>query len=115
MNDEDLVYSTAQKGQDLSKKKSKGGQAALAEVEPGQCTLKLQYEKKGRGGKGVSLVLELPHNPPYFKRLMKELKTRLGTGGAYKEEGPTAHLEFQGNRLEDLRGMLVELGFKVKG
>ena len=96
--------------------KSKGG-GSLVEVVPGGTTLRLQYEKKGRGGKGVTLVLDLPHNPPYFKRLMKEIKTQLGVGGAFKDAatGDPAHLEFQGNCTERVQILLKEKGFTVKG
>jgi len=117
MTRENLVYSTETKGKNLGQKHNGG--AELQEIVPQETHLKLQYEKKGRGGKGVSVVFELPHNPPYFKRLMKELKKQLGTGGAYKEtvqEGqPGAQIEFQGNRIDDLRGLLQSKGFHIKG
>ena len=119
MEEDRLVYSTESKGVNLAKeaKKKKGG--SLSEVIPESTTLILQYEKKGRGGKGVTLVLDLPHNPPYFKRLMKQIKAQLASGGAYKEkesagEG-SAQLEFQGNHLEQLRELLQDKGFIIKG
>jgi len=120
MSKGNLVYSTASKGENLSKAGNKKPTTeSLGTVTPESTTLKLQYEKKGRGGKGVTLVLELPYNPPHFKRLMKEIKTQLGTGGAFKEQdnggGITSHLEFQGNWLVQLREMLAKKGFSVKG
>jgi len=118
MTRENLVYSTETKGKNLGQTNS-STDIAISEIVPAETRVKLQYEKKGRGGKGVSVVFELPHNPPYFKRLMKELKKQLGTGGAYKEtvqEGqPGAQIEFQGNRIEDLRDLLNAKGFVVKG
>lgn len=119
MSEEDrLVYSTESKGVNLAKvAKKKGGAGDLSEVVPESTSLKLQYEKKGRGGKGVTLVMELPNNPPYFKRLMKEIKAQLAAGGAYKEEKGegSAQLEFQGNHLDAVRVLLQEKGFSVRG
>ena len=117
MTEENLVYSTSKKGENLSKAEKE--KHSLCDIHPESTTLKLQYEKKGRGGKGVTLVLELPDNPPYFKRLMKEIKSQLGTGGAFKETENAgqkqAHLEFQGNRLDEVRELLKTTGFLLKG
>ena len=114
MNDDRLVYSTDTKGVNL-KKEGKAKTNKLEEVTPETMTLKLQYEKKGRGGKGVTVVLELPDNPPYFKRLMKEIKNQLGTGGTYKEVDGAPQLEFQGDCRELVRELLAGKGFGVKG
>ena len=119
MTEDNLVYSTSSKGKNLSKVKKQGNANRLSEILPESTTLKLQYEKKGRGGKGVTIVLELPYNPPYFKRLMKDIKIQLATGGAFKEIDSggqkSTQLEFQGNCLKKVRELLQEKGFSVKG
>ena len=104
----DLVYSTAQPGQRLE---DKAPDLEVVEVNPGEVTLKLQLEKKGRGGKQVSCISGLPHNPDYAARLLKELKNHLGTGGAFKD----GVFELQGNHLTKLKPFLQERGFSVKG
>ena len=120
MSDDPILYSTDTKGVNLAKEgKKQGKNPALQEVDPTSTTLKLQFEKKGRGGKGVTVVRTSAANPPYFKRLMKELKNQLGTGGTYKEQEQggesVTQLEFQGNCLEKLRPLLSAKGFQLKG
>ena len=39
-------------------------------------------EKKGRGGKTVTVVYGLPNNAAFLKELCSELKRACGTGGA---------------------------------
>lgn len=80
------------------------------EVLPAETQLKIRLEKKGRGGKSVTVVFELPHNPDYFKKLSKKLKSHVGTGGAFKEN----QIELQGDQREKTRVYLEKLGFSVK-
>lgn len=113
-NDSRLVYcDDGQGGNLLDKKgrqKSKKGDS-VAIITPANYCLKLRIEKKGRGGKTVSVIDELPNNPKYFKDLLKELKRYCGTGGTLK--GQT--IEMQGEQLEKVRQFLTKKGFQVKG
>jgi translation initiation factor 1 len=68
-------------------------------------------EKKGRGGKVVTIVDGLPGNPAFLKELSQELKRACGTGGAVLENG----VELQGDLRERVRGVLTGKGFHVKG
>ncbi len=109
MSENKLVYSSDGSGENLLKKNKKKVQ--YSDIIPAEVVLKLRIEKKGRGGKSVSVIFELPENPPYFKKLTKELKNFCGTGGSFKE----TQIEIQGEQLEKIRQFLIKKGFTVKG
>ena len=68
-------------------------------------------EKKGRGGKTVTVVDGLPRNAAFLKDLSQELKRACGTGGAVVEGG----VELQGDLRERVRDYLTKKGYRVKG
>ena len=68
-------------------------------------------EKKGRGGKTVTVVYDLPANAPFLKDLAAELKRACGVGGAVA--GTT--VELQGDVRDRVRERLVKKGWTVKG
>jgi translation initiation factor 1 len=78
---------------------------------PARITAKLRMEKKGRGGKTVTVVDGLPRNEAFLKELCSELKRACGTGGAIHE----GTIELQGDLRERLRETLAKKGFAVKG
>jgi translation initiation factor 1 len=84
--------------------------AANAPV-PARIVAKLRAEKKGRGGKTVTVVDGLPQNEAFLKELSQELKRACGTGGTAVEGG----IELQGDVRERLRQLLMERGYVVKG
>ncbi len=108
-DDYELVYSSETPGKNL--KKSNKNKGSSQSINPKEVTLKLRLEKNKRGGKTVTVVYELPHNPAYFKKVLKTLKSKCGTGGAFKEDT----LEIQGDHREKIRGILEGMGFKTKG
>jgi len=55
--------------------------------------VKLRMEKKGRGGKTVTVVDGLPRNAAFLKDLSQDLKRACGTGGAVQEGA----IELQGD------------------
>ena len=71
----------------------------------------LRVEKKGRGGKTVTVVAGLPQNTAFLVGLAAELKRACGTGGTAASES----VEIQGDQRERLRPLLVARGFRVKG
>ena len=83
------------------------------EVTPAQTTLKIRLEKNGRGGKIVTVIFDLPNNPPYFEALCKKLKNSCGAGGTYKNE-PKPQIEMQGDHRVKLQALLEKEGFKIK-
>lgn len=72
--------------------------------------VRVWLEKNGRGGKTVSVIKGIMSPPAGKEALVKLLKTRLGTGGAVKEDD----VEIQGDHREKIVAILNELGYKAK-
>jgi translation initiation factor 1 len=68
-------------------------------------------EKKGRGGKTVTVVDGLPNNAAFLKDLCQELKRACGTGGTAADGA----IELQGDLRERVREYLLNKAFVVKG
>jgi translation initiation factor 1 len=81
------------------------------EPVPDRPVAKLRVEKKGRGGKCVTVIDGLPRNRAFVDGLARELKQALGTGGTALD----AAVEIQGERRDRLRELLAARGFRVKG
>ena len=67
-------------------------------------------ETKGRGGKGVTVVSDLPLDEKGLTQLAAKLKTRLGTGGTVKD----GKIEIQGDQRDRIVTELERLGYRVK-
>jgi translation initiation factor 1 len=78
---------------------------------PGKIVAKLRMEKKGRGGKTVTVIAGLPRNAAFLKELCQELKRACGTGGAVSEDT----IELQGDLRDRVREYLLNKQFVVKG
>jgi translation initiation factor 1 len=78
---------------------------------PDRVVAKLRMEKKGRGGKSVTVVYDLPRNAAFLKELCADLKRTCGTGGAVDDGA----IELQGDLRERVRKCLQHKGFVVKG
>jgi translation initiation factor 1 len=78
---------------------------------PARIVAKLRTEKKGRGGKTVTVVYGLPENAKFLQELSQELKRACGTGGTVVDGG----VELQGDLRERVRDALVKRGYAVKG
>ena len=109
-----IVYSSAAgkicRGCGLPERGCKCGQAA-SEPVPARPMAKLRMEKKGRGGKTVTVVFGLPNNAAFLKDLSQELKRACGTGGTATDDG----VELQGELRDRVREFLTAKGFLVKG
>jgi translation initiation factor 1 len=81
------------------------------EPVPAKITCVLRLEKKGRGGKSVTVVANLPRNAPFLAALAAELKKACGTGGTATEDA----VEIQGDQRERLRPLLAAKGYTVRG
>lgn len=80
------------------------------EIPQGDGIVRLRYEKKGRNGKGVTLVDGLPEPTDELKKIAKELKKKCGVGGALKER----IIEIQGDQRDLLQRLLEDKGYTVK-
>jgi translation initiation factor 1 len=67
-------------------------------------------ETKGRGGKGVTTVSDLPLDENGLTELAAKLKNRLGAGGTTKD----GRIEIQGDQRDRIVTELERLGYRVK-
>ena len=67
-------------------------------------------ETKGRGGKGVTIISDLPLDETGLAELAAKLKTRLGTGGTVKD----GRIEIQGDQRDRIVAELESMGYRVK-
>ncbi len=81
------------------------------EKVPEKITVKLRVEKKGRGGKVVTVLDGLPRDRDFLEGLGRELRKTLGTGGTVGESS----IELQGEWRERLRALLPSKKISVKG
>jgi translation initiation factor 1 len=70
----------------------------------------VRLERKGRGGKSVTLIKGLQISAKDREALLRQLKARLGTGGSIKND----LLEIQGDQRAAVIALLQEMGYKPK-
>ncbi|WP_420631270.1 translation initiation factor [Candidatus Leptofilum sp.] len=80
-------------------------------LPPAQQTIGIQREKKGRGGKQVTVMRGFQLNEKALARLGKQLKKACGSGGTVKEGGI---IEIQGDHRDKVAELLQKQGFKTK-
>ena len=78
---------------------------------PTRIVAKLRTEKKGRGGKTVTVVYGLPQNAAFLRELSQDLKRACGAGGTVVDGG----VEIQGDLSGRVRDALIKRGYVVKG
>jgi len=89
--------------QSMKKKVTVRSERLLAEIRIG-------LDRKGRGGKSVTVIEGLRMPQDKQEVLLKQLKTMLGTGGTVKDTS----LEIQGDHRDALMEMLEKMGYKAK-
>lgn len=72
--------------------------------------VRVSLDRKGRGGKAVTLITGLPGSAEDLKSIAAELKRHCGTGGTVKG----GVIEIQGDRRDELVAILKEKRFTVK-
>ncbi len=77
---------------------------------PEKQTARLNVEKRKKG-KVVTVVCGLPAEENDLPGLLGRLKTACGAGGTIKDD----ELQIQGDHLERLRGLLADIGYRVRG
>jgi len=102
-----LVYSTDRV---IQLKKKPIENALQASVRPMQQKVTVRLERKGRGGKSVTVIDGLQMRQKERGALLKQLKTKLGTGGTVKD----ASLEIQGDHRDALMAELGKMGYTAK-
>ena len=81
-----------------------------SDLPPQQQHLRIQVSRKGRKGKTVTIITGWQMSGDKLQQLLKDLKTRCGTGGTVKDKT----LEIQGDQGAKLLEILVKLGYKAK-
>ena len=105
MSDSRLVYSTDVGRIDSKDEKSQSQSKVFKDG-----ALRIERQTKGRKGKGVMLVVGVDSEQHDLKKLAKQLKSKMGQGGAVKD----GIIEIQGDDREKLKQLLEGQGFKVK-
>ncbi len=79
-------------------------------VPPAQQTVYVARDRKGRGGKTVTVMSGFQHDPNTLKKMLKEFKNFCGAGGTLKED----EMEIQGDHRDKLMDKLRAMGYGVK-
>jgi translation initiation factor 1 len=112
MSSEDqIVYSTAQ-GRICPRCGSPVNQCTCRKkISPfGDGNVRVFCEKKGRKGKGVTLIKGLDMNSDALVSISKKLKVMCGSGGTVKE----GVIEIQGDHIERVLDYLKKQGVRAK-
>jgi predicted translation initiation factor SUI1 len=82
---------------------------AASSVDTSQ-VVRIQRQTKGRKGKGVTVLIDLPQQPKLLADYASQLRKTCGVGGAVKD----GTIELQGDQREKAKLWLEQHGFKVK-
>ncbi len=102
-----LVYSTDSV---VPGKEKAAVKVSEEKISPGQQKIRVRLDRKHRGGKSVTVIENLRMPDAELKNLLKQLKSRLGTGGAVKD----GLLEIQGDCRDAVMAVLEKMGYKPK-
>lgn len=72
--------------------------------------VRIQRQTKGRKGKGVTVLFDLPQQPSLLADYASQLRKICGVGGAVKD----GTIELQGDQREKAKLWLEQHGFKAK-
>jgi predicted translation initiation factor SUI1 len=93
-------------------RRSAGNCTCQADKTPGKsaAVVRVGRETKGRRGKGVTIISDLPLDEAGLEALAARLKQRCGTGGTVKD----GQIIIQGDQRERLVAELEGVGYRVK-
>ncbi|MFA6233668.1 MAG: translation initiation factor [Bacteroidota bacterium] len=96
---------------DSADTKSKNKKDSVAAKAIALSKLHVQLEKKGRKGKGVTVIKGFFHTKNDLEAFARELKTRCGSGGTVKDDA----IEIQGDHRKTAFDYFKAMGFRVTG
>lgn len=79
-------------------------------LPPEDQNLYVRMEKKGRGGKTVTLVKDFIGSEDDLQSLAKTVKSKCGTGGSVKD----GEIVIQGDRVQQVKDVLKKEGYKCR-
>jgi len=98
-----LVYSTSEPSGRVKQKPEKAARLPA----PGPC--KMRLETKGRGGKAVTVLFNLPFSAEQAKEWMRELQNTLSCGATFKND----QIELRGDLRERVESFFAKKNQKI--
>jgi translation initiation factor 1 len=102
-----LVYSTEHS---VPRKEKQQVRRDITTAAPAQSKAIVRLDRKGRGGKSVTVIEGLQLSVEDSEKLLKQLKAKLGTGGTVK----SGALEIQGDHCDTVMAELSAIGYRPK-
>jgi translation initiation factor 1 len=102
-----LVYSTDKA---IPRKASPAGKVPQTINAISRQKVYVRLERKGRGGKSVTLIEGIQMSVKDREELLRQLKTRLGSGGDLRDDV----LEIQGDHRDVIITVLQGIGYRPK-
>jgi len=102
-----LVYSTEI---EISRKEERAEKGLPADLRTRKQKVIVRLDRKGRGGKSVTVIEGLQMSQQDKEAMLKKLKAGVGTGGTVKEGA----LEIQGDHCATIMAALEKLGHRPK-
>ena len=87
-----------------------GAMPAVKDASAGEQTIRVSMDRKGRGGKSVTVASGFRLTPESLDKIARKLKQRCAAGGSVKN----GEIEIQGEHLHLVAEELTVLGFRVK-
>lgn len=79
-------------------------------INPVDSICNVRLERKGRGGKVVTVIWNIPGSEKELKFVAKAIKQNLGTGGTAKN----GQIIIQGDYVEAVFGFFEQKGYRIK-
>jgi len=105
--DSRLVYSTEHA---VPRKEKRVDRKPTTPAASGKSRMVVRLDRKGRGGKSVTVIEGLQLSVEDSEKLLKQIKAKLGTGGTVKNGA----LEIQGDHCDAVMAELSGKGYQPK-